>query len=227
MSLIIENLSKRFGQEIICQNFNLKMEPGQVSLLVGQSGSGKTTILRMVNHLEEADQGSIQIGDTYLVKDGNYQKKKLRAQYQKKVGLVFQDYQLFPNLNVMDNLLLAPLDNGLGSLEDLTLKAQKWLNRFGLGEKVNTFPSSLSGGQKQRVALIRSLMMEPDLLCFDEPTAALDLANTQDFAKMIIQLQDEGKMILIVTHDSDLLTALGTEVQVVEAKDFISQKTER
>lgn len=221
MTLIVKNLSKKFGQDIICQNFDFKMNPGQVSLLLGESGSGKTTILRMINGLEKPDKGNIQIGDTFLIKEGKWVDKKQRNSYQKMMGLVFQDYQLFPNLTVMDNICLAPLDQKIGKQEEIKDKALVWLERFDLGEKAHAYPTSLSGGQKQRVAIIRALMMSPRVLCFDEPTAALDLANTQDFANIVKELSQGGIMVLMVTHDQDLVAALGEGIQVIESKNFI------
>ncbi|HFI0463129.1 TPA: amino acid ABC transporter ATP-binding protein [Streptococcus suis] len=217
----VKNLTKRFGQQTICKDFDMTMEPGQISLLVGPSGSGKTTILRMINGLESADQGDIGLGIYHLRYQNAETPPKDQAAYQREVGLVFQDYQLFPHLTVMDNLTLAPHMNRLADKPDLEAQAMSWLEKFALSDKAQVLPEKLSGGQKQRVAIIRAMMLKPKLLCFDEPTAALDAENSMAFADIIKELANSGTMVLIVTHDGVLVQALEGEAQIIDASQFV------
>lgn len=221
MTLIVKNLSKSFGTQLICQNFNLMMQPGDLTLLVGESGSGKTTILRMLNALETADQGTIELAGYDLISENGEPSKAEQKNYQRAIGLVFQDYQLFPQMTVLENLLFAPKVNKLAPQKELTVAAISWLERFGLADKCDVYPSTLSGGQKQRVAIIRAMMMRPQLLCFDEPTSALDLANTLEFSKLIEELRREGVMVLIVTHDMTLVELVKENAQIITNKEFI------
>ena len=158
MTLIVKNLSKSFGTQLICRNFNLMMQPGDLTLLVGESGSGKTTILRMLNALETADQGTIELAGYDLISENGEPSKTEQKNYQRAIGLVFQDYQLFPQMTVLENLLFAPKVNKLAPQKELTAAAISWLERFGLADKCDVYPSTLSGGQKQRVAIIRAMM---------------------------------------------------------------------
>lgn len=205
------------------QNYDFKIESGEIVTLVGKSGTGKTTLMRLINHLEKADQGSIRIDDTYLCTEKNGRsvyvpKINIRA-YHNGIGMVFQDYQLFPNLTVLDNCLEAPLAQKLASKEELTNKAMTILDQVGLSDKIAVMPSTLSGGQKQRVAIARAMMLNPKILCFDEPTSALDRESTIGIGKMIQQIAAEGTGILIVTHDLEFAEDVGT--RVVRSEGFI------
>ncbi|XJS09918.1 amino acid ABC transporter ATP-binding protein [Aerococcaceae bacterium WGS1372] len=221
MSLLVENVSKQFGDNIVLKDYSMEVKVGDITIVLGESGSGKTTFLRMINNLEEVDTGSISIDGNYLVKDGQYQSKEDIKAYQQKIGLVFQDYQLFPNLSVIDNLLLAPLSNKFASKEELLTKAKSLLEQMGVGDKVDDRPSQLSGGQKQRVAIARAMMMNPSLLCFDEPTSALDEKTVARVAELIEELSNNGMMILIITHDTELVRLL-TSATVIRSEEFIN-----
>lgn len=221
MSLIATGISKRFGSNVIIDQYDFKVTSDQITIVLGESGSGKTTLLRMINHLETVDKGSISIDGVSLVIDGEYQSNEQIKQYQQKIGLVFQDYQLFPNLTVLENLLLAPLSNKMGEREQLISQARKLLEQMGLPGKESMKPRQLSGGQKQRVSIARAMMMNPSLLCFDEPTSALDEHTVSKVADLILQLKNEGMMILIITHDRTLVEKLGQEAKVIESTSFI------
>lgn len=222
MSLNVSNLSKSFGSNQIIDGYNLEVNPGEISIVVGESGSGKTTLLRMINNLEVVDQGSIVLDGVPLVENGVYQPAQNIKQYQQKIGLVFQDYQLFPNLTVLDNLLLAPKSNNFDTEENLIKKAKMLLEQMGLPGREDTKPRQLSGGQKQRVAIARAMMMNPSLLCFDEPTSALDEKTVAKVAELIRQLGDQGMMILIITHDRNLVNLLGDQAKVIESDSFMA-----
>lgn len=222
MSLKIKGVSKRFGSNLILDNYDLEVTPERITIVLGESGSGKTTLLRMINNLEKVDEGSILIDDIPLVQDGVYRSTADIQAYQQRIGLVFQDYQLFPNLTVLENLVLAPLSNKMGGRETLIERAKELLQQMGLPDKENMKPRQLSGGQQQRVAIARAMMMNPSILCFDEPTSALDEQTVAKVADLILQLQDQGMNILIITHDRTLVELLGERAVVVESTSFLS-----
>ena len=202
MSLIVENLSKNFNHQSVIRNYNLTIGENEVVALVGRSGTGKTTFLRLINNLEVADQGTIQINEDFLLIDGAYVDKEGQRNYQKRMGMVFQNYELFPNLNVLANLVEAPLAQKLASKEALEKKAMDLLFSMEIADKKNAMPNTLSGGQAQRVAIARAMMLNPDILCFDEPTSALDEESARNIGKLIQSIAQQGTGILIVTHDN-------------------------
>ncbi len=221
MSLIATGISKKFGSNVIIDQYDFTVTPDRITIVLGESGSGKTTLLRMINHLEPVDRGSISISGSPLVIDGVYQSNEKIKQYQQKIGLVFQDYQLFPNLTVLENLLLAPLSNKMGGRDELIIQAKKLLDQMGLPGKEEMKPRQLSGGQKQRVSIARAMMMNPSILCFDEPTSALDEHTVSKVAELILELKNQGMMILIITHDRTLVEKLGDQANVIESTSFI------
>ena len=174
MALYVEGLSKAYNNNQIIDQFSCQIEGGEIVILLGKSGTGKTTFMRLINNLEKADQGSIRINDQYLCRAGaggaDYLSKADQRAYQNNLGMVFQDFQLFPNFTVLENLMEAPLAQKLDSQEAIKAQALNLLDRVGLSDKAEVKPSTLSGGQKQRVAIARALMLNPDVICFDEPT---------------------------------------------------------
>lgn len=216
MALTVTGLSKSYGDHVVIDDFDFRIDSGEIVILLGESGTGKTTFMRMINNLESADRGTIAIDDRVLCADDGeqavYQSARDQRLYQNGLGMVFQDYQLFPNFSVLNNLLEAPRAQQLGTLDELEAKALHLLDQMGIGDKAHVKPSTLSGGQKQRVAIARALMLEPDVLCFDEPTSALDVESAKKVGTLIRQLAEDGKAILIVTHDRSFGSEYGTRI---------------
>lgn len=191
--LELRNISKKFGDKQILKDFNLIVPEKQVLAIVGPSGGGKTTLLRMLAGLETIDSGQvIYNGETLDVAE--LEKRNL-------LGFVFQDFQLFPHLSVLENLTLSPIHTMNISKEEAEEKAQGLLVRLGLSEYVKAYPYSLSGGQKQRVALARAMMINPEIIGYDEPTSALDPALRLEVEKLILQNREMGMTQIVVTHD--------------------------
>lgn len=216
MTLVVENLSKAYGSNQVIENFDFKIEPGEIVILLGRSGTGKTTFMRILNNLEKADRGAIKIADKVLCQDDGkqavYGSAEDQRQYQNSLGMVFQDYQLFPNFSVIDNLLEAPRAQKLDNDAALIKKAENLLAEMGLMEKANQMPSTLSGGQKQRVAIARAMMLSPEVICFDEPTSALDKESADQVGMLIQNIAKSGKGILIVSHDTTFGEQYGTRI---------------
>lgn len=215
MSIQIQNLCKSFHDNRVLRNVDLDVKEREIVVLMGLSGSGKTTLLRCLCDLETADSGEILINDSYLLKEENgrsvYADKETKKALRKEVGMVFQNYQLFPHRNVLQNLIEAPVYHKLMSKEDAVQKAEKLLERLQISDKLHAYPSTLSGGQKQRVAIARACMLQPSVLCFDEPTSALDVESIASVTSIIKDLSKE-MAILIITHDEGFAQRVGTRV---------------
>ena len=215
MSIQIRNLCKTFHDNQVLRNVDLDVKEREIVVLMGLSGSGKTTLLRCLCDLETADSGEILINDSYLLKEENgrsvYADKETKKALRKEVGMVFQNYQLFPHRNVLQNLIEAPVYHKLMSKEDAVQKAEKLLERLQISDKLHAYPSTLSGGQKQRVAIARACMLQPSVLCFDEPTSALDVESIASVTSIIKDLSKE-MAILIITHDEGFAQRVGTRV---------------
>ena len=201
--LKIRNVKKKFGDAEVLKGIDLDIESGEILVVVGPSGGGKTTLLRCVNALEHCDSGNIEINGKTLCKDGKYVDKKSIRELRKDIGLVFQGFNLFPHMSVVENLIEAP-QRVLGiSKNEALKKAEEILGFLGLSSKKDNYPFELSGGQKQRVAIGRALMLEPKIMCFDEPTSALDPGLTYEVASLIKSLSGKGMSMMIITHDMD------------------------
>ncbi len=211
--LKIDNLYKSFGKTKVLKGVSFDMEEGQVVSVLGTSGSGKTTLLRCINFLERFEEGKIYL-DNELLFDGKSDNKLSSEEIRKKqlnFGLVFQDFNLFPQYNVLDNVMLAPSllakeredykENKKEILEEIENNAKDILERVGLSDKLTNYPCQLSGGQKQRVSIARALALKPRILFFDEPTSALDPELTGEILKVIKQLASENVTMVIVTHE--------------------------
>lgn len=225
MSILkIDNLTKSFGKVDVLKGVNFSMEEGEVISIIGASGSGKTTLLRCINFLEWADSGKIYL-DEKVIYDGNND-KKLKAKeirdLQLNFGLVFQDFNLFPQYNVIDNVMLAPKllakerpdfkENKTEIFAEIEETAKDLLNRVGLSDKLYNYPCELSGGQKQRVSIARALAQKPRVLFFDEPTSALDPELTGEILKVIRKLASEHVTMVIITHEIDFASNVSDKV---------------
>lgn len=201
--LKISGLKKNFGKTEVLKGVDLEIKCGEILVIVGPSGGGKTTLLRCVNALETCDNGSIEIDGNSLRKNGEYINKKEMKNIRKDTGLVFQNFNLFPHMSVLENLIEAPQKVFAISKDEAIKRAEETLGFLGLSEKRDSYPCELSGGQKQRVAIGRALVLDPKLMCFDEPTSALDPALTDEVAKLIRSLGKEGMSMMIITHDME------------------------
>ena len=192
----VDHITKKFGKLKAVDDVSLTLKKGEIVCLIGPSGSGKSTVLRCIDHLEKPEAGSIYI-DGELLKEGTPEYNKLRS----KMGFVFQHFNLFPNMTVLENLTLAPLKVMGMTEEEANAVAIKYLQKVGLEDKKDTYPNKLSGGQKQRVAIARSLCLNPEVMLFDEPTSALDPEMVGDVLDVMKKLADEGLTMVIVTHE--------------------------
>ena len=208
--LELKNISKRFGEKQIISDLNLKVPEKQILAIVGPSGGGKTTLLRMLAGLETIDLGDIIYNGEELPLD-ELEKRNL-------LGFVFQDFQLFPHLTVLENLTLSPIKTKNVAKEDAEKKAISLLNRLGLAEHVNAYPYSLSGGQKQRVALARAMMIDPEIIGYDEPTSALDPELRLEVEKLILQNRELGMTQIVVTHDLQFAENIADTILKVQPK---------
>lgn len=203
--LEVKDIKKSFGKAEILKGIDFTLEKGEVLSIIGSSGSGKTTLLRCINFLEFAENGTITVNGEVIYNGETDKKLKEKELREKRLhfGLVFQDFNLFPQYNVVQNITLAPSLLNRGTKEELEKQALEIIERVGLSDKADLYPCQLSGGQKQRVAIARALMLNPDILCFDEPTSALDPELTGEVLKVIKSLKDEGSTMVIVTHEME------------------------
>lgn len=208
--LELKQISKRFGDKQILSDFNLLVPEKQIVAIVGPSGGGKTTLLRMLAGLETIDSGQIIYNGENLPLDA-LEKRSL-------LGFVFQDFQLFPHLSVIENLTLSPIKTMNVSKEEATKKAMSLLERLGLEHHADAYPFSLSGGQKQRVALARAMMIDPEIIGYDEPTSALDPELRLEVEKLILQNRELGMTQIVVTHDIPFAEAIADILVKVKPK---------
>lgn len=201
--LKISGLKKSFGKTEVLKGVDLEIKSGEILVIVGPSGGGKTTLLRCVNALETCDDGLIEINGNTLCENGKYIDKIEMKNIRKDIGLVFQNFNLFPHMSVLENLIEAPQKVFGVSKEEAIKRAEETLSFLGLNDKRDNYPCELSGGQKQRVAIGRALVLDPKLMCFDEPTSALDPGLTDEVAKLIRSLGKEGMSMMIITHDME------------------------
>lgn len=228
MGIAVQSLSKSFGGHHVLRDISFSISKGETTVLLGSSGAGKSTLLRMLNLLESPDQGTLHIADmefSFPEKKSPSSNASTKAcQLRRKVGMVFQQYHLWPHMTVLENLMEAPVQQGMSKAEARD-KAMGLLERMGLPDKINAWPSSLSGGQQQRVAIARALMLSPEVLLFDEPTAALDPAITNQVVEIINELQASGITMVVVTHEVDFARKIASRVVYLENGEIVEQGT--
>ncbi len=216
----VENLKKNFGSLEVLKDINMEVKEGEVVCLIGPSGSGKSTFLRCLNKLEEPTAGVI-IVDDYDLMAKTSDINKIRE----NIGMVFQQFNLFPHLSVLQNIMLAPVDRKRMTKEQAEEKAKKLLDRVGLLEKADVYPASLSGGQQQRVAIARALAMEPDIMLFDEPTSALDPEMVGEVLEVMKQLAAEGMTMVVVTHEMGFAREVSDRVVFMDGGYIVEEGT--
>lgn len=205
--LEISNIVKKFDDNTILDNISLDVKKGEVIVIIGPSGCGKSTLLRCVNALEPIQEGSIKLDGVEIVAGA-----KNLSEIRQKIGMVFQSYELFPHMTVLDNILLAPIKVQKRNKEEVKKEALSLLERVGLLERADYYPRQLSGGQKQRVAIVRALCMNPDILLFDEVTAALDPEMVREVLDVMLGLAKQGRTMIIVTHEMQFARAVADRV---------------
>lgn len=215
----LKDVRKSFGKNEVLKGINLRIEKGEVVVIIGPSGSGKSTVLRTMNYLEEPTSGHV-IVDNMDLSDKN----KLN-EVRTEVGMVFQNFNLFPHMTVLDNLTLAQIHVRKTSKKDAEGVALKLLERVGLADKANMYPDSLSGGQKQRVAIARALAMKPKVMLFDEPTSALDPEMVREVLDVMKSLADEGMTMVIVTHEMGFAKEVADRVLFVDGGQILEDGT--
>ena len=216
----IKNLSKSFGSHLVLKNISEHIYPGEKVVIIGPSGSGKSTFLRCLNLLERPSAGDITIDGISITAKGT-DINKLRS----KMGMVFQHFNLFPHLNVTQNLTLAPIQLGIMSKDEAAETAKTLLARVGLSDKATQYPAQLSGGQKQRIAIVRALAMKPEIMLFDEPTSALDPEMVGEVLEVMKELANEGMTMAVVTHEMGFAREVGTRVMFMDEGQILEQNT--
>ena len=212
----VENLSKNFGDLKVLKNISTTINKGEIISIIGPSGSGKSTFLRCINKLEEPTEGHIYIDGMDLM-DKNTDINKIRE----RVGMVFQHFNLFPNMTVLENLTLSPIMVKKESKEDAEKYALYLLEKVGLSDKASSYPTQLSGGQKQRIAIARALAMKPEVILFDEPTSALDPEMIKEVLDVMRDLAKEGMTMLIVTHEMGFARNVGNRILFMDNGEII------
>jgi polar amino acid transport system ATP-binding protein len=203
-----ENLKKSYENgHLVLQDINFSLEKGEVVVVVGPSGCGKSTFLRCLNMLEPIDSGTIQFKDQVIERD-----RKDAYEIRQKIGMVFQSYDLFPHMTILGNILLAPCKVQKRDKKEVTKEAEQLLARVGLLDKKDAYPRQLSGGQKQRVAIVRALIMHPEILLLDEITAALDPEMVREVLQVVLELAKDGMTMVIVTHEMEFAKAVSDRV---------------
>ena len=216
----VTNLKKSFGSNEVLKGIDLEVAEGEVVCIIGPSGSGKSTLLRCLNKLEEVTDGHVLI-DGKDITEKTTDINKVREE----IGMVFQHFNLFPHLSVMDNITLAPVELKRENKEAARVKAVELLETVGLSEKADAFPSSLSGGQKQRVAIARALAMNPEIMLFDEPTSALDPEMVGDVLEVMKKLAKQGMTMVVVTHEMGFAREVGHRVIFMDGGYIVEEGT--
>lgn len=219
MLLEISGVKKQFGDKTVLDGISMNVNKGEVVVVLGPSGCGKSTLLRCINGLEEIQAGQITFEGSQIIASD-----KVISEARQKIGMVFQSYDLFPHLNVIDNITLAPRKVKKISKEAAESEARELLARVGLSDKEKSYPRELSGGQKQRVAIVRALIMHPELLLFDEVTAALDPEMVREVLDVISNLARQGRTMIIVTHEMQFARAIADRIIFIDAGKIVEEQ---
>lgn len=218
--LTIDNVVKRFDDTTILDGISFSVKKSEVIVIVGPSGCGKSTLLRCINALEPIQEGSITLDGDVIERNS-----KTLPLLRQRIGMVFQSYDLFPHLTVLDNILLAPCKVQKRDKEEVRKEAMSLLERVGLKEKAKSYPRELSGGQKQRVAIVRALCMHPEILLFDEVTAALDPEMVREVLDVMLDLAKQGRTMLIVTHEMQFASAIADRIIFLDNGKIVEEAT--
>lgn len=220
--LKVEHLHKRYDDFVVLDDVSIEVSKGEVVVIVGPSGCGKSTFLRCLNGLEEIQEGKVSLEGEVI----NPNKKDL-SKTREKIGMVFQSYDLFSHKTILQNIIMAPMIVQKRKKDEVIVEALELLERIGLSAKKDNYPRQLSGGQKQRVAIIRALIMHPDILLFDEVTAALDPEMVKEVLDLILSLAHEGRTMVIVTHEMSFAKAVADRVVFMDGGKIIEEGTPR
>ncbi len=222
--LKVENICKKFENKEVLKNVSFELGQGEILSIIGPSGAGKSTIMRSINNLESIDSGNILVDGEYLYKDGEYSKVE---NYSQKIGMVFQNYNLFPHMSVMENIITS-LVNVYKTDEKTASEVGKLaLEKVNLRDKKNSYPYQLSGGEKQRVAICRAYVLKPKIICLDEPTSALDPESIIDIENLLKSLKSEGLGILIISHDMNFAKRVSDRILFLENGELYSEEDDR
>ncbi len=216
--IAVEHLTKRFGKNLVLDDISETIEQGEKVVIIGPSGSGKSTFLRCMNLLETPTSGTISFEGIVI----NDRKTDINA-IRRQMGMVFQHFNLFPNMTIRKNITLAPVKTKLMSQEEADAEAEKLLDRVGLKDRADSYPIQLSGGQKQRIAIVRALAMKPKVMLFDEPTSALDPEMVGEVLEVMKELADEGMTMVVVTHEMGFAREVGTRVLFMDGGHILEQ----
>jgi general L-amino acid transport system ATP-binding protein len=216
----IKNLNKWYGDFHVLKDINLEVKKGEIIVVCGPSGSGKSTMIRCINYLEQFQEGSITVDGIEVVDDI----KKIKA-LREDVAMVFQHFNLFPHLSIVDNLTLSPIWVKKQPKKDAIATAMKFLDRVGIAEQADKYPNQLSGGQQQRVAIARSLCKNPNIMLFDEPTSALDPEMVSEVLDVMVELAKEGRTMICVTHEMGFAKKVADRVIFMDAGQIVEENT--
>lgn len=217
--LEIKNIKKSFSKKRVLKGISLTVEKGDIIGIIGPSGCGKSTLLRTINYLAPPDDGSI-------VFEGNkIEAKSNLISIRRKIGMVFQQFNLFENMTILENIILSPVETGIMTKNETIKEAKQFLKKIDLIDKKDFYPSQLSGGQKQRIAIIRSLMMKPELMLFDEPTSALDPEMIGEVTNLMREIANEGMTMIVVSHEMNFIKNFCTRVIFMEEGKILEEGT--
>lgn len=221
--LRVEHLKKAYGENVILKDISFSVKEGEVIVIVGPSGCGKSTLLRSLNGLEEIQGGSVSYRG--IAVNGEKGSKEKLSEIRQKVGMVFQSYELFPHKNILQNVMLAPVKVQKRDKQEVREEALNLLKRVGLEDKAEAYPRQLSGGQRQRVAIVRALAMHPEVMLFDEVTAALDPEMIREVLDVLLRLAEQGRTMVIVTHEMSFARAIADRVIFLDQGMIVEEGT--